>query len=79
MAGRRTCRGTAAACADGTQGNAVEEREGQTMPMCRHVHPIPTHAGCRSIERQLCDIQQLMCAQNRLLSELLQAMRERNG
>ena len=80
MAGRRNCRSTAAACTDGAQGSAVEEREGQqVMPMCRHVNPLPTTGGCRGVERQLCDIQRLLYQQNGLLAELLQVMRERNG
>ena len=79
MAGRGNCRGTGTACTEGVRAGAAEEREVRLeMPMCRHVNPLPT-GGCRGVERQLCELQQLMCQQNRLLCELLQAMRERNG
>jgi len=80
MAGRGNCRSAAAARTGGAQVREAEEREAQqTMQMCRHVNPLPTTGGCRGVERQLCELQQLMCQQNRLLGELLQVMRERNG
>lgn len=80
MAGRGNCRRTAAACTSAAQVREAEEREErQTMQMCRHVNPLPVAGRCFGTERQLCVLQQLMCEQNRLLSELLQAVRERNG
>ena len=76
MAGRRNYRRTTAACNGGTQEQAVAEQEvEQTMRMCRHVHPLPTDAGCRSVERQLCELQQKIDCQNRLLMELIQLLR----
>ena len=78
MAGRRNCRRTAAACTDAAQVSEREERGAQqTMQMCRHVNPLPT-AGCNGMERQLCDIQRLMCQQNAMLTELMQMLRDRN-
>lgn len=77
MAGRGNCRRTAAACTDGVRTGAAEEREvRQEMPMCRHVHSLPTDGGT---ERQLCELQRLLCEQNRMLCELLRVIRERNG
>lgn len=79
MAGRGNCRRTTAACTGSTQGREVEEREvQQTMPMCRHVNLTPDRMG-GSMERQLCELRQLMCDQNRLLEELLRVTREQNG
>lgn len=80
MAGRRNCRRTTAACNGETQERAVEEQEvQQTMRMCRHVHPLPTDVGCGGMERQLCDLQQKMDCQNRLLAELVQLLRAKNN
>lgn len=75
MAGRRNCRGTATACTRVVR-EAEEGEVRQEMPMCRHVHPLPTDGGT---ERQLCELLQLTCEQNRMLGELLQVMRGRNG
>ena len=77
MAGRRTCRRTTAACTREARAGVTEEREEQReMPMCRHVHPLPSDRG---VERQLCELQRLMCEQTRMLSELLRETRGRNG
>lgn len=71
-------------------GNAVREEEAacvrngaretgeDTMPMCRHVHPISTTIGCCSVEKQLWELNQVLDYQNRILVELLQAVREQN-
>ena len=80
MAGRGNCRRTTAACNGGEQERTVEEREAeQTMRMCRHVHPLPTDVGCGGMERQLCDLQQKMDCQNRLLAELVQLLRAKGN
>lgn len=80
MAGRGNCRRAAAACAGETQERATEEREGQqTMRMCRHVHPLPGDVGCGGVERQLCELQQKMDCQNRLLAELVQLLRAKSN
>ena len=74
MAGRRNCRGTAAARTDGAQTSAAAEREEQTIPMCRHVHSVPN-----GMERQLCELRQLVCEQNRILEEVLRAVQEQRS
>lgn len=71
-------------------GNAAQEEEAdcvrnetqavaEDMPMCRHVNPISTTIGCCSMEKQLWELNQILDYQNRILVELLQAVRERNG
>lgn len=52
---------------------------GEDMPMCRHVNPIATTIGCCSVEKQLWELNQVLDYQNKILVELLQAVRERNG
>lgn len=74
MAGRGTCRGRATGGTHDVRAVAEEREVRREMPMCRHVHTLPTNSGT---ERQLCELQRLMCEQNRLLCELLQTMRER--
>lgn len=77
MAQRRGCRrnvGRTAVCAaqeeTGTAIRAVEE-----MPMCRHVNTIDRRNDCCCMERQLCQISQMLDAQGRMLAELLQEVR----
>ena len=71
MAGRGNCRSTSATCTHGVRAEEQEAR--QEMPMCRHVHTLPASGG---MELQLCQLQQLMCQQNRMLCELLRVVRE---
>lgn len=51
----------------------------EDMPMCRHVNPIATAIGCCSVEQQLWELNQVLDYQNKILVELLQAVRERKG
>lgn len=81
MAGRRgsRCNGT-----DAVAGCAARERDGvqpaaDEMPMCRHGNPISASAGCCSVERQLWELNQVLDYQNKILVELLQAVRGRSG
>ena len=79
MAGRGNCHRTGVPSAGEAQGNTVEKQETQqTMRMCRHVHTMPAYGGV-GVERQLSEVQRLMCEQNRILAELLRAVREQNG
>lgn len=80
MAGRRSCR-ERNGCANAVRAEGVVAREGEeqaAMRMCRHVNPLPG-AGNGCLDRRLCELQQLMYQQNRMLAELLQAMQGRNG
>lgn len=54
-----------------TQTQAQED-----MPMCRHVNLISTAVGCCSVDRQLWELNQVLDYQNKILVELLQAVRE---
>lgn len=58
--------------------NETQELE-EDMPMCRHVNPISTTIGCCTVEKQLWELNQVLDYQNKILVELLQAVRERNG
>lgn len=68
-----------------TAGSAsVEEQEScaqnmqqENIPMCRHINPISTTTGCCSVEKQLWELNQVLDYQNKILVELLQAVRER--
>lgn len=80
MAGRRSCR-ERNGCTNAVRAEGViaqENREQEAMRMCRHVNPLPG-AQSGSLDRRLCELQQLMYQQNRMLAELLQAMQGRNG
>ncbi len=59
--------------------NGAQETGEDTMPMCRHVNPISTAIGCCSVEKQLWELNQVLDYQNRILVELLQAVRERSA
>ena len=81
MAGRRGGRRSGV---DAVPGCAAREREGvqsagEEMPMCRHGNPISTTVGCCSVERQLWELNQVLDYQNKILVELLQAVRGRSG
>ena len=61
---------------------SVEEQEPcaqnttqENMPMCRHINPISTTIGCCSVEKQLWELNQVLDYQNKILVELLQAVR----
>lgn len=43
--------------------------------MCRHINPISTTIGCCSVEKQLWELNQVLDYQNKILVELLQAVR----
>lgn len=64
-------------------GNAVREEpatevraEEETMPMCRYVNSVGRSFGCNNMERQLCQISQMLDQQGRMLAELLREVRE---
>ena len=50
----------------------------EDMPMCRHVNLISTTVGCCSVEQQLWELNQVLDYQNKILVELLQAVRGRS-
>ena len=78
MGQRRGCRRTV----DRTAEYAVREENGeairaeQEMPMCRHVNQISTGIGRCSVEQQLWELNQVLDYQNKILAELLRAVRE---
>ena len=64
-------------------GNVVREgpatavrAEEETMPMCRYVNSVGRSFGCSNMERQLCQISQMLDQQSRMLAELLREVRE---
>lgn len=77
MVGRRGYRGN---CGGGMECELGERTASQTaaeeMSMCRHVHPINTSIGCCSVEKQLWELNQVLDYQNKILVELLQAIRD---
>ena len=76
MAGRRGCRGNsnvAAGCTAEEVRSTSRAAVGE-MTMCRHVNPISTGSGC-SVEKQLWELNQVLDYQNKILVELLQAVR----
>ena len=79
MATRRGCRRNGSRPA----GKAVREEPEtavqaaeETMPMCRYVNSVGRSFGCSNMERQLCQISQMMDQQGRMLAELLREVRE---
>lgn len=46
------------------------------MPMCRYVNSVGRSFGCSNMERQLCQISQMLDQQGRMLAELLREVRE---
>ncbi len=79
MAKRRGCRRTVGRIA----GCPVQEETGpvvqtaEEMPMCRYVNTVGRSFGCSSMERQLCQISQMLDEQSRVLAELLREVRGR--
>ena len=71
---RRTIGRTAECAVREEMGDAVGAA--QEMPMCRHVNPISTGIGCCSVEQQLWELNQVLDYQNKILAELLRAVRE---
>lgn len=61
---------------------AVREKKGdvvraeEEMPMRRHVNQISTGIGCCSVEQQLWELNQVLDYQNKILAELLRAVRK---
>ena len=77
MAGRRVCRG------NGNQPTQAVETASQNsmptaqedMPMCRHFNPITSCSDCCGTQAQLLEISRVLDYQNKILTELLQALR----
>lgn len=77
MAGRRVCRGNGNVAAGCTaeEVRSTSQTTAEEMTMCRHVNPISTGIGCCSVEKQLWELNQVLDYQNKILVELLQAVR----
>lgn len=60
------------------QKTCTQNTTQENIPMCRHINPISTTIGCCSVEKQLRELNQVLDYQNRVLVELLQAIRERS-
>lgn len=56
----------------------VQNEPQEDMPMCRHISPVSTTVGCCGVERRLWELNQVLDYQNKILVELLQAVRERS-
>lgn len=77
MAGRRVCRGngsqaTQAAASDSNNSTQAIQED---MPMCRHFNPITSCSDCCGTQAQLQEISRVLDYQNKILAELLQALR----
>ena len=73
MAGRQCGRGARQVAQEAAVCEQTQTRE--DMPMCRHVNLTTNSMGCCSVERQLWELNQILDYQNRILAELLQAVR----
>lgn len=75
MAGRQRCRNNVGTTTVQERETAcTQSREQEEIPMCRYVNLNRFTMGCSGVEKQLCQTNQMLGEQNRLLAELLRAV-----